>query len=72
MVITSSAIFCFLFDFLTQLSNYFFYNGFLQDVTITESSMLSFLDQHKHEFEFLVHEHTKKFNSTKKTVKEKE
>ncbi len=61
-----------LFDFLTQLSNYFFYNGFLQDVTITESSMLSFLDQHKHEFEFLVHEHTKKFNSTKKTVKEKE
>jgi capsule polysaccharide modification protein KpsS len=61
-----------LFDFLTQLSNYFFYNGFLQDVTISESSMLYFLDQHKHEFEFLVHEHTKKFNSTKKTVKEKQ
>jgi capsule polysaccharide modification protein KpsS len=55
-----------LFDFLTNLSNRFLYNGFLQDVTILESDVVSFLDQHKDEFEFLVREHTKKFNSNDK------
>ena len=60
------------FDYLIMPAPNFHHDYLFYKMCKIKKIMLYFLDQHKHEFEFLVHEHTKKFNSTKKTVKEKQ
>ena len=51
------------FRYWDDFSNYFPYEGFLRDVSISIDRMKQFLDDHFTEFNFLADEHIKKFNN---------
>lgn len=55
--------------YFTDLNNYFYYAGFSDEVKISDSKMLDFLDKYDESFDILAIEHVKKINENKSKTK---